>query len=215
MKICYAIPARLESTRIPKKMLLDINGKPLIRHVFDSVKSWGYDTKVLTDSKDIYEQLPNEDAIMTGEHENGTARIASLNWDSYDYIVNIQGDMIDIDFNVIKNLSKVIKQKQCWTFCTLGSKPDDVKVIHDLGNAKWFTRHPIGYGDRHLGIYAYTPKVLKQYNHAKDKYPNENLEQNRILGFEQIGIIKTKYNGIEINTQEDINCWKLSSTKLK
>ena len=101
MKICFAIPARLNSTRIPKKMLLDINGKPLIRHVFDEVSSWGFDTKVLTDSKDIYDQLPVENVLMTDNHENGTARIASVNWDSYDYVVNIQGDMIDIDFNVI------------------------------------------------------------------------------------------------------------------
>jgi 3-deoxy-manno-octulosonate cytidylyltransferase (CMP-KDO synthetase) len=209
MKICFAIPARLNSTRIPKKMLLDINGKPLIRHVFDKVNSWGFDTKVLTDSKDIYDQLPVENVLMTDNHENGTARIASVNWDSYDYVVNIQGDMIDIDFNVINNLSKVIKQKQCWTFCTSGSNPEDVKVIHDLGNAKWFTRHPIGYGDRHIGIYVYTPEVLNQYKHAKDKYPKENLEQNRILGFEQIGVIKTQYNGIEINTQKDVNSWKL------
>jgi 3-deoxy-manno-octulosonate cytidylyltransferase (CMP-KDO synthetase) len=209
MKICFAIPARLNSTRIPKKMLLDINGKPLIRHVFDKVNSWGFDTKVLTDSKDIYDQIPVENVLMTDNHENGTARIASVNWDSYDYVVNIQGDMIDIDFNVINNLSKVIKQKQCWTFYTSGSNPEDVKVIHDLGNAKWFTRHPIGYGDRHIGIYVYTPEVLNQYKHAKDKYPKENLEQNRILGFEQIGVIKTQYNGIEINTQKDVNSWKL------
>jgi 3-deoxy-manno-octulosonate cytidylyltransferase (CMP-KDO synthetase) len=211
MKICFAIPARLDSTRIPKKMLLDINGKPLIRHVFDEVSSWGFDTKVLTDSKDIYDQLPVENVLMTDNHENGTARIASVDWNSYDYVVNIQGDMIDIDFNVIDNLSKVIKQKQCWTFCTLGSNSEDVKVIHDLGNAKWFTRHPIGYGDRHIGIYAYTPEVLNQYKHAKDKYPKENLEQNRILGFEQIGVIKTQYNGIEINTKKDINSWKLQN----
>lgn len=211
MKICFAIPARLDSTRIPKKMLLDINGKPLIRHVFDEVSSWGFDTKVLTDSKDIYDQLPVENVLMTDNHENGTARIASVDWNSYDYVVNIQGDMIDINFNVIDNLSKVIKQKQCWTFCTLGSNSEDVKVIHDLGNAKWFTRHPIGYGDRHIGIYAYTPEVLNQYKHAKDKYPKENLEQNRILGFEQIGVIKTQYNGIEINTKKDINSWKLQN----
>jgi 3-deoxy-manno-octulosonate cytidylyltransferase (CMP-KDO synthetase) len=211
MKICFAIPARLDSTRIPKKMLLDINGKPLIRHVFDEVSSWGFDTKVLTDSKDIYDQLPVENVLMTDSHENGTARIASVDWNSYDYVVNIQGDMIDINFNVIDNLSKVIKQKQCWTFCTLGSNSEDVKVIHDLGNAKWFTRHPIGYGDRHIGIYAYTPEVLNQYKHAKDKYPKENLEQNRILGFEQIGVIKTQYNGIEINTKKDINSWKLQN----
>ena len=212
MKICFVIPARIDSTRIPKKMLLDIDGKALIRHVFDNVKSWGYDTKVLTDSKEIYDQLPNEDVIMTGEHENGTARIASLNWDNYDYIVNIQGDMIDISFDVISDLFEKIEEQNVWTFYTEGAEPDDVKLIHDLGNAKWFTRHPIGYGDRHLGIYAYTPFVLKLYKFMENKYPSENLEQNRILNYEDIGVIKTQYNGIEINTQFDL--WQLRKKKL-
>lgn len=214
MKICFAIPARIDSTRIPRKMLLDINGKPLVRHVFDEVNSWGYPTKVITDSIEIYDQIPQGCKHLSLEHENGTARLASANWfDKYDYVINIQGDMIDISFDVISDLFERIDQRKVWTFYTSGSKPGDVKVIHDLGVAKWFTRHPIGYGDRHLGIYAYTPKVLEQYNFMKNKYPSENLEQNRILSHQNMGVIKTQYNGIEINTKKDFDCWQLQHRK--
>jgi len=214
MKICFAIPARIDSTRIPKKMLLDIDGKPLIKHVFDEVNSWGYPTLVVTDSIEIYDKIPKGSCALSLEHENGTARLASMDWfDNYDYIVNIQGDMIDISFDVISDLFKRIEERNVWTFYTKGSGPDDVKVIHDLGVAKWFTRHPIGYGDRHLGIYAYTKEVLEQYNFMQNKYPIENLEQNRILSYQNMGVIKTTYNGIEINTQEDFDRWQLQHRK--
>ena len=216
MKICFAIPARLDSVRIPRKMLLDINGKPLVRHDFDQVNSWGHPTLVLTDSDEIYDVIPKGNAIMTETSENGTARIANadLNWWSYDYVINIQGDMIDIKQHVIRKLYDRITERKAWTFYTpVRSGLGDVKVIHDLGVAKWFTRAPIGYGDRHLGIYAYTPQVLEQYKIMTDKYPQENLEQNRILSYQNMGVIKTQYNGIEINTQEDIDRWQLQHRK--
>jgi CMP-2-keto-3-deoxyoctulosonic acid synthetase len=43
----------------------------------------------------------------------------------------------------------------------------------------------------------------------EDKYKQESLEQNRILANYDIEVIETKYNGIEINTEADINSWKL------
>ena len=97
----------------------------------------------------------------------------------------------------------------CIRDSTKGAKPDDVKVIHQSGKAMWFTRSDIGYGDRHLGIYAYRPYMLKAYRTMKDKYKSENLEQNRILANYDIEVIETKYNGIEINTEADLNSWKL------
>ena len=62
-----------------------------------------------------------------------------------------------------------------------------------------------GYGDRHLGLYAYKRHILQSYDLFTDEYPQENLEQNRILGHYDINVVKTEYNGIEINTKEDIN----------
>tara|TARA_X000001382_G_C3170671_1_gene179364 strand:- start:1590 stop:2258 length:669 start_codon:yes stop_codon:yes gene_type:complete len=215
--IAVVIPARLNSTRIKHKMLMKFDDEPLIRIVFDKVRMLGFDTFVATDSKRIAKHIPNKWCIQTGKADNGTHRLskrAVLDLVSnYDYILNIQGDMIDIGYETIQPIKKrllgSVDPGLCLTAYTKGAKPNDVKVIHQNGKAMWFTRAPIGYGDRHLGIYAYQPYMLKAYRAMKDKYTQENLEQNRILGSYDIEVIETKYNGIEINTEEDLNSWAL------
>lgn len=212
MRVCFAIPARLNSNRIERKMLQDFDGKPLIRHVFDRVFSWGFPTVVVTDSIQIQSVIPDGKSILTDLAENGTMRLSQLNW-HYDHVINIQGDMIDIEWETVEPVYNNIEEFQCITAYTPGADPDDVKVIHDFGKALWFTRQDVGYGDRHLGIYGYSKSLLDQYKKIIDKYPQENLEQNRILGFTQIGVIKTKYNGIEINTKKDIDRWIMQRRK--
>jgi len=93
--ILFVIPARLESTRLKHKMLIEFDGKPLIRTVFDKVNAMGYDTFVVTDSPKIAEVIPSSNVIMSHEAENGTARIRELGdfLDEYQNIINIQGDM--------------------------------------------------------------------------------------------------------------------------
>tara|TARA_Y100000052_G_C2952981_1_gene88495 strand:- start:2076 stop:2732 length:657 start_codon:yes stop_codon:yes gene_type:complete len=215
--IAVVIPARLNSTRLKHKMLMMFDDEPLIRIVFDKVRMMGFDTFVATDSKRIAKHLPIKWCIKTGKANNGTHRLSKrVVLDlvgHYDYIINIQGDMIDINHETMKPILKALNNNDysCLTAYTKGAKSNDVKVIHQNGKAMWFTRSDIGYGDRHLGIYAYKPYVLKQYRTLKDKYPIENLEQNRLLGTQDINVIETKYNGYEINTEADINSWTLQS----
>ena len=103
MSTVITIPARLNSSRIKEKMLLQFNGRPLIQNVFESVSTFGYDTFVLTDSKKIAKHIPDSNVILTDKAENGTARIASvldkLNYDNY---LNIQGDMLGITKKTIE-----------------------------------------------------------------------------------------------------------------
>jgi 3-deoxy-manno-octulosonate cytidylyltransferase (CMP-KDO synthetase) len=209
MNIAIVIPARLNSTRIKEKMLIEFDGEPLIRLVFDKCVTMGYDTYVITDSKKIADHITVGHSIMTDSwHENGTARIASVVHDKlkeYDVIINIQGDMLDINIDTLRPLIRECIHNDVTTCYTEGCKPNDVKVIHQEGKAMWFTRVDIGYGDRHLGIYAYKRHILQSYDLFTDEYPQENLEQNRILGHYDINVVKTEYNGIEINTKEDIN----------
>ena len=99
MNIGIVIPARLKSTRLKEKMLIDLDGEPLIRYMFDKVRTMGYDTYVVTDSKKIAQYITRENIIISKKAENGTARIASVldKLKQYDVIVNVQGDMVDID----------------------------------------------------------------------------------------------------------------------
>jgi CMP-2-keto-3-deoxyoctulosonic acid synthetase len=143
---------------------------------------------------------------MSGEAENGTARIASVvdKLEKYDIIINVQGDMLDITYDTLFPLITSCMLHDVTTCYTKGCKPNDVKVIHQEGKAMWFTRADVGYGDRHLGLYAYKKHILLSYDLFTDKYPQENLEQNRILGHYDIGVIETKYDGKEINTEQDL-----------
>ena len=208
--IAVVIPARLNSTRIKHKMLMKFDDEPLIRIVFDKVRMMGYDTFVATDSKRIAKLFPIKWCIQTGKADNGTHRLSKrvvLDLvSSYDYILNVQGDMLDINLDTMKPIIKTLNQKDvsCLTAYTKGAKPDDVKVIHQNDKAMWFTRSDIGYGDRHLGIYAYNPYMLKAYRVMKDKYKSENLEQNRILGLYDVNVVETTYDGVEVNTYKDI-----------
>ena len=155
---------------------------------------------------------------MTGKANNGTHRLSKRAVidlvGNYDYVMNIQGDMIDVNHETIKPIKKRLLSPfspLCLTAYTKGAKPNDVKVIHQNNKALWFTRSDIGYGDRHLGIYAYSPYLLKAYRGMQDKYTKENLEQNRILGLYDIEVIETKYEGYEINTQGDVNRRQIQS----
>ena len=213
MNIGIVIPARLKSTRLKEKMLIDVDGEPLIRYMFDRVRTMGYDTYVVTDSHKIAEHITKGYVIMSHETENGTARIASVldKLKQYDIIINVQGDMVDIDAWHLKTIVNRCKQGFDWmlTAYTKGYDPAGVKCIHQEGKALWFTRKDIGYGDRHVGIYAYKPELLQAYDLLHDSYPQENLEQNRVLGYYNIDVVKIEYNGKEINTKEDIDSWTM------
>ena len=206
--IVFVIPARLESTRLKHKMLMRFDDEPLIRIVFDKVRTMGYDTFVITDSPKIAEVIPSNNVIMSGEAENGTARIAQATefLGEYQTIINIQGDMIDISYKTVKPFIDRAKHNfLVYTGYTKGCEPNDVKVIHQAGKAMWFTRAPIGYGDRHVGIYMYKPQALCVYDLLHDEYPQENLEQNRFLGLYGIKVCEVDYDGREINTKEDLD----------
>jgi 3-deoxy-manno-octulosonate cytidylyltransferase (CMP-KDO synthetase) len=210
LRICFAIPARMDSTRVPGKMLIPFNGVPLVRSVFDSVKSWGYDTYVVTDSREIADVIPSNYVAATKKALNGSHRLSMVDWD-YDYIINVQGDMLGISFDTVKPLISAILdsmlQRNSFDVATLytkGASGSDVKLLRTGKDVHWFTRSNIGYGDRHLGVYAYTKETLAKYGQMIDSYPSEDLEQNRltVLNFKAY---ETKFTGTEINTEADIN----------
>ena len=214
------IPARLDSIRFPNKMLADINGKPLIKHVYDICGQTGLDTYVVTDSKKIASIIPN--TILTDQASNGTERCALAIKDlDHKQFVNVQGDMIDIRPDMIDKTIWHLKNYSLATlFCELKdnelSDVNVVKVIRAGDKALWFSRFNQHYGYRHLGIYGYKRNALEMYHtlQVPQEEQIEKLEQLRWLkGGWDMGCLKTEFAGMEINTPEDLKSWQTWMTR--
>ena len=210
MKTAILIPARYQSSRYPGKMLAEVNGKPLIKHVFDICNQTDHHVIVLTDHEDIAKQVPN--FVMTGEADNGTERCCDAIQGQY---VNVQGDMPDITPAMIERCIEHLSKYSVTTLYTTMPKekqndPNTVKMIRAKDQALWFGRGMTGYGDWHLGIYGYSATALRMYKKLEipDEEHIEKLEQLRWLknGW-QIGCLNVNFNGVEINTPEDLEEW--------
>lgn len=221
-KACIIIPARLDSSRLPQKMLLNETGMPLIHHTFESAKqsSLAPDVVVATDSYEIYqsvkERFGSRSVVQTGKHDCGTDRVIEAAryvqmYDNYDIIVNVQGDMPIISGNHIDLLIRSIQSTDAG-IATLTTKanlidfhnPSCVKVVcNRYGNAMYFSRSPIPFQMkptkllRHVGIYAFRREILQGLHTRRIQRPSisdaEDLEQLTWLYHgHQIKVIESK-----------------------
>ena len=219
MKTAVVIPARLESTRFPEKMLVKVTKE---HNLIQRVHHWcccfhnTEDVYVATDSKRIAALFPNQ-AIMTSQDcANGTARVAEAAKQlDYDNFINVQGDMIDVPVVFDMLIGRLLNYDVATVYTHFNDEqrqdPNSVKMVHNLMTAQWFARGITGYGDWHLGIYAYKKSALMAYNYLAVYEPEmyESLEQLRWLqnGY-QIGVVHTDSPGAEINTKEDLQRWQ-------
>ena len=215
------IPARYGSTRLPGKPLISLDNIPMIRRVFERCRKTGYDTYVLTDDKRIADKFePHQVIIDLEDYENGTERcagaVAMRTLDDYDQFVNVQGDMPDVTTELIEKCIAGLSQYQVSTVYTampakMQNEPNSVKMVRAGNQALWFGRGMTGYGEWHLGVYGYHKQALQAYPHllveAEERI--EKLEQLRWLknGW-QIGCNSVYFNGVEINTPEDVETWQ-------
>jgi 3-deoxy-manno-octulosonate cytidylyltransferase (CMP-KDO synthetase) len=160
MKILGVIPARWASTRFPGKPLADIEGWPMIRHVYERAR----DAKslseliVATDHEGIAETVREfgGNVILTSEkHPTGTDRIIEVmeKKPSFEAFVNIQGDEPRIRHEQIDQVCSILSSHKDSVVATLVKKtrnpeeyhsPNTVKVVIDnTGKALYFSRHPI------------------------------------------------------------------------
>ena len=102
------IPARMASTRLPNKPLADINGKPMIVHVFNNAKKADIGRVIVaTDNEEIAKIIKNNggEAFMTPSNlSSGTLRVGNALaqiTEKYDFVINLQGDMPNIQPDVI------------------------------------------------------------------------------------------------------------------
>ena len=228
MKTAIFIPARYGSTRYEGKPLINLNGKPMIQRVVEICKLSKYDTYVLTDHKLIAQAAKAAGAgvyIDTEEYENGTERCAgairSRKFDDYDQFINVQGDMPDATVDMI---AKAVMGLKHWSTSTVfttmreeeQNNPNSVKMVRAGDQALWFGRGMTGYGDWHLGVYGYRKNALQMYHSLEVTKEErvEKLEQLRWLknGW-QMGCYHVQFNGVEINTEHDVNLWKYKHAK--
>lgn len=146
MKIVGVIPSRLKSTRLPNKALVDIEGLPMIVHVFKraQLSSVLDEVFVATDSKEIYDAVISYGgkAVMTSsEHQTGTDRIAEVAKKiDADIVINIQGDEPLLDPNHIDKVVKPLVEDQDLQVVVLvtpyseKNSSSDIKAVLDLNN---------------------------------------------------------------------------------
>ena len=214
------IPARYGSTRFPGKPLAMLNGVPMIKRVYDACIASKIPTYVLTDHQDIYNVIGPNCIMDHDNYENGTERCAgavskSALLDQYDQFVNVQGDMPDVTLQMIERCVEWLQYYPVSTvFATMPeeiqNEPNSVKMVRAGDQALWFGRGMTGYGEWHLGIYGYRRNALKLYPSLEitQEETIEQLEQLRWLksGW-QIGCSSVYFNGVEINSPEDIETW--------
>lgn len=222
------IPARLKSTRLPNKMILDICGKSLIQRVYEQAKKSNADEVIVaTDNIQIIEIIEKIGgvAILTSEsHQSGTDRIAEAvqNLD-LDFIVNLQGDEPLIDPQIINQILNLAGKVEFASAMRIINNladlnnPNIVKVITDkFDNAIYFSRSPIPFNRdsllnldyfQHIGIYGYSRSFLEIYSKLQETKLEkiEKLEQLRAIenGY-KIKMITTEYKSIGVDTFEDL-----------
>lgn len=197
------IPARLGSSRFPKKILAPLAGKPMVVHAVEQAqKSEKLDKIILAiDSEETKAALADFDfeIMMTdSNHISGTDRVAEVikNIDDVEIVINIQGDEPLTDPKIIDALVDTFKDPNVQMSTVVSRKltvsdllnPNIVKAILDKNaNAVEFKRNifdlEIGGVYRHLGMYGFTRNALFQFtNLAPSKREQERrLEQMRAL----------------------------------
>lgn len=239
-KTAIVIPARLNSTRLKNKLLLEVNNKPVIQYVYESAKRAKLADKVIiaTDSEEIFNKTKefNAEVEMTSiNHKSGSDRIAEVakRHDEFDYILNMQGDEPEITPEVIDEALKAIQNEDC-DIVTLVRRitnpeqiesPNCVKCVFDKNNnALYFSRYPIPYKRNegsekyyaHIGMYAYKKEALfkmTEYPQA-DIEKTESLEQLRALyNGMKIKVVLVDLNPTGIDTIEDFEKFKSNFLK--
>ena len=234
MTVSALIPARLNSTRLEKKLIKNLGGIPVIVRTYQNIFSTKLfdEVVVVTDSDDIINVLKEFDIKFLKskeDHNTGTDRIAEFSKKfKSDIIINVQGDEpfvlkedlskiintfkndIENKINVISLMTKLISVEEI-------NNPNNVKVVVDKNNnSLMFSRSIIPYKRvennvnyfKHIGIYAFRNSFLNKFK----KFKQTNLELTEMI--EALRIIEHGYNihmieidheQISIDTIDDFN----------
>lgn len=211
------IPARYGSTRLPGKPLLDIGGKPLLQHVFESAcASTAESVIIATDDMRIEsaaEAFGARVCMTAVTHQSGSERLAEvvdrLQEPDDSIIVNLQGDEFGMPVKLLDQVATLLANAPAAAMATLCEpirhvvdwrNPNVVKVVCDQnGRALYFSRAPIPWQERptannvralrHIGLYAYRAGYLRDY---------VRLSPSRLELCERLEQLRALYHGADI-----------------
>ena len=226
-KIVGLIPSRLNSSRLFRKALLEVDGIPLVVHTYKRAKLSQYlnEIYICTDSNIIAKVAKRYkcNVMLTGKNPTGTDRIseaAKKLKKKFDLYIDIQGDEPLIDPNHIdkvilwhlKNLNfdivvPSLKSKQIDT-------PHIVKIVKSKNKILYFSRAKIPFPFKtnnntyfkHLSIISFKPTALEQFKKLKES-PLEKIEGIELMraleNNMQIGTFELKGNSFSVDTKDD------------
>lgn len=227
------IPARIASSRFPKKVLTNIGGVPMVVKTAQSVSAVD-DVVIATDSLEVKDAVNfyGFEAVMTSaNHKSGTDRLNEaatlLGLRDDDVIVNVQADEPFIEAQIVQEVKDLtlahaqndqvmLNSAYKIISCKDANDSNLVKVILNASNhAIYFSRNPIPF-DRdksnidykaHLGIYGYTKRSLAKFCTltSADIEDIEKLEQLRAIyhGY-SIAMTQVQTNSFGIDTKDDL-----------
>ena len=230
-KVIIIIPARLASTRLPNKPLAMIDGKTMIQRVYEqALKANLGEVFIATDGLEIGNEVKKfgGNYILTNpDLQSGTDRIYSaykLLKEDFDIIVNVQGDLPNIDPKVITECTNLALESDC-DIATVASKITDISEINNPnvvkialaqnGLALYFSRSAIPFSKNinddyfhHIGIYAYKKNALEKFVNLTPSplEKRESLEQLRALeNGMKIAVKIVDTHPLSVDTQEDLD----------
>ena len=188
MPVLGVIPARLGSTRLPRKPLLTLGGEPLILFVTRRIAELQICDRlvVATDSREIATVVEHggfEAALTSPDHASGTERVAEVigksSFSNFNFILNVQGDEPFVAAAAVKGALACLERGDPLGTAAgsldpqLVTDPSRVKVVVDRqGRAVYFSRAPIPFDrdcagevvyHQHVGVYGYTREALEHW----------------------------------------------------
>jgi 3-deoxy-manno-octulosonate cytidylyltransferase (CMP-KDO synthetase) len=230
MHIVAVIPARIASTRLPRKILREIAGRPMLAWVYEAAKKSPALNEVIvaTDSDDIEEYCRKNgwDVRMTSpECKSGTERVYEVAQSVSAHVyVNVQGDEpltrpehMDQLVALMQNPSVQVGTLRTPCGTADINNPNAVKcVANATGRALYFSRATIPFDRdktgtsvyfKHLGFYAYRKPALEKFMFWPESSLecSERLEQLRFLenGI-PIHVAETPFDTVGVDTEEDL-----------
>lgn len=229
MNVVAVIPARLASTRLPRKMLRLIAGEPLLAWVYQAARRCALLEEVIvaTDSQEILDfckQRGFTARMTSSSHRSGTERVHEISTAiSADVYLNIQGDEPLTRPEHIESLIGVMRSPEvlAGTLKTAAAEidinnPSTVKVVTDsAGRALYFSRATIPFDRdatgplyyKHLGFYGYRKDALARFVRWPESSleRSERLEQLRFLeNGVPIYVGETPFDTVGVDTEEDL-----------